>query len=178
VNLFALRIGHGFDVHRFSNEYDPRKPLMLAGIKLSEQRTLEAHSDGDVVLHAICDALLGAAARGDIGQHFPDDDPAFKGANSATLLGSVLEALRQDGWQPVNVDVTVVAQKPRLSSYRAAMRERLSLLLGLPEDCVNLKATTTERLGSIGRGEGIACHCVTLLAPAQEQAAAEADGLG
>lgn len=161
---FGMRIGHGFDVHRFAQSWDPQKPLVLAGCRLPDELTLEAHSDGDVVLHALCDALLGAAGLGDIGEHFPDTDASYADADSGELLQKVLEHLRQRGFTPVNVDITVVAQLPRLSPHRRAMRERLTALCNLATDCVNLKATTTERLGYIGREEGIACHAVALIA--------------
>ena len=161
---FGMRVGHGFDVHRFAESFAADKPLMLAGCRLPDQLTLEAHSDGDVVLHALCDALLGAAGLGDIGEHFPDTDASFAGADSSQLLEQVLEQLRGRGFAPVNVDITVVAQLPRLAPHRQAMRERLAALCKLPADCVNLKATTTERLGYIGREEGIACHVVALIA--------------
>lgn len=160
----GLRIGHGFDVHRFAVEYDASKPLLLAGYKLTDKLSLEAHSDGDVVLHALCDALLGAAALGDIGEHFPDTDENYAGADSAELLRQVLALLGTQNLQLVNFDVTVVAQQPRLAQHRLAMRERLAEITGLALDRVNLKATTTEKLGYIGRGEGIACHAVVLLA--------------
>ena len=152
-----------FDVHRFSTQYDDQKRLILGGVVLPDALSLEAHSDGDVVLHAVCDALLGAAALGDIGQHFPDSDAAFAGADSAELLGRVMAAVAEKGLSPSNVDITVVAQQPKLAPHRAAMQKRMSELLNLPVDRVNVKATTTEKLGTIGRGEGIACHCVALI---------------
>ena len=158
-----FRIGHGFDVHRFSEKFVPDKPLMLGGLKIEEPRSLLAHSDGDVVLHAVCDAILGAIGEGDIGQHFPDTDEAFANAASSLLLKQVLEHASGKGWLPVNVDITVIAQVPKLAPYREAMRERLADQMGLKASQVNFKATTTEGLGFIGREEGIACHCVTLL---------------
>ena len=163
MDLHNLRVGHGFDVHKFAEEYSAEKPLKLAGVKLAEERSLVAHSDGDVVLHAVCDALLGAIAAGDIGDHFPDDDDSYAGADSANLLLQVLELANKRGFQPVNIDVTVVAQAPRLSAYRQQMIASLAELLHLDTDRVNLKATTTERMGYIGREEGIACHCVALM---------------
>ncbi len=163
MDLHNLRIGHGFDVHKYAVEYSEDKPLILAGVVLAEKRSLVAHSDGDVVLHAICDALLGAIAAGDIGDHFPDDDDAYAGADSAKLLQLVLALANRKGFQPVNIDVTVVAQVPRLSGYRQEMTDRLVELLQIDADRVNLKATTTERMGYIGREEGIACHCVALM---------------
>ncbi len=158
-----FRIGHGFDVHRFSDSFDPAKPLLLAGYCLPEQLSLVAHSDGDVVLHAVCDAILGAVAAGDIGDLFPDTDARFAGADSAVLLTQVLAVASDKGFAPGNVDVTVVAQVPKLSPHRQAMRERLAEILQLPLGAVNIKATTTERLGYLGREEGMACHCVVLM---------------
>ena len=161
-----FRIGHGFDVHRFGEKFDPNKPLMLGGLKIEEPRSVLAHSDGDVVLHAICDAILGAIGEGDIGQHFPDTDKEFANIDSILLLKQVLERASDKGWYPVNVDITVMAQTPKLAPYREAMRERLADQMGLKASEVNVKATTTEGLGFIGREEGIACHCVTLLSSA------------
>lgn len=159
-----IRVGHGFDVHKFSTEAQPDKPLVLAGVRFDEPLSLLAHSDGDVVLHALCDGLLGASALGDIGDHFPDTDPSLAGIDSKKILADVLELLASRGFGIVNLDITVVAQVPRLSPYRAAMVESLCNLTSLERDRVNLKATTTERLGYIGREEGIACHCVVLIA--------------
>lgn len=161
-----FRIGHGFDVHRFSEKFDPEKPLVLGGLKIKEPRSLLAHSDGDVVLHAVCDAILGAIGEGDIGQHFPDTDEAFASVASSLLLEQVLKRALGSGWFPVNVDITVIAQAPKLAPYRVPMRERLADQIGLKTSEVNVKATTTEGLGFIGREEGIACHCVTLLSSA------------
>lgn len=158
-----LRIGHGFDVHRFSPEFQIDKPLVLGGFALPEAMSLEAHSDGDLVLHALCDAILGAAALGDIGQHFPDTDAQFAGIDSGQLLQRVLELAAGQGGHLVNADITVVAQRPRLAPYRQQILDSLVNLTGLPATRLNFKATTTERLGAIGREEGIACHCVVLL---------------
>ena len=161
-----MRIGHGFDVHAFG----PGDHVTLGGVKIDFDRGLEAHSDGDVALHALCDALLGAAALGDIGQHFPDTDPAFRNADSRSLLRSVIDKITQRGWQVNNIDVTIIAQAPRLSDHLAAMRMRVAADCRVEEGQINFKATTTERLGYIGREEGIACHAVVLLesgAPAQ-----------
>lgn len=161
-----MRIGHGFDVHAFG----PGDHITLGGVKIDCDRGLEAHSDGDVALHALCDALLGAAALGDIGQHFPDTDPAFRNADSRSLLRSVIDKITQRGWQVNNIDVTIIAQAPRLSDHLAAMRMRVAADCRVKEGQINFKATTTERLGYIGREEGIACHAVVLLesgAPAQ-----------
>ena len=154
-----MRIGHGFDVHAFG----PGDHITLGGVKIDFDRGLEAHSDGDVALHALCDALLGAAALGDIGQHFPDTDPAFRNADSRSLLRSVVDKITQRGWQVNNIDVTIIAQAPRLSDHLAAMRARVAADCRVDEGQINFKATTTERLGYIGREEGIACHAVALL---------------
>lgn len=154
-----MRIGHGFDVHKFGGE----GPLILAGIQVPYSQGLIAHSDGDVILHAVSDALLGAAALGDIGKHFPDTDAQFKNADSGELLKHVVDLVARRGWRPNNLDVTVVAQAPRLASFIPDMCQRIADLTGLPVDAVNVKATTTEQLGYIGRKEGIACHAVALL---------------
>ncbi len=156
-----MRIGHGYDVHKFGGD----KPLVLAGVIIPGAQGVLAHSDGDVVLHAVCDALLGAVALGDIGEHFPDTDERWRGADSRALLRHCLSLAAEQGFAPVNVDVTVIAQTPRLNDHKASMRTTLAADLGLPASAVNLKATTTEGLGYIGRKEGIAVHAVALLAP-------------
>lgn len=157
-----LRIGHGFDVHRFAEE--PTGGLQkLGGIDVPVERTLLAHSDGDVVLHALMDAILGALALGDIGTHFPDTDPQWSGVDSTELLRRVWQQATERGYGLVNLDVTVVAQTPKLLPYRSAMTEHITAVLGAPTDSVNVKATTTEKLGYIGRREGIATHAVVLL---------------
>ncbi len=166
MSAIDSRIGHGFDVHRFSDSFDAAKPLKLAGVQLPDRLSLLAHSDGDLVLHAVCDAILGAIAAGDIGQHFPDTDIEYANADSANLLQMVLDLADKKGYQPVNVDVTVIAQNPKLSPHRQEMVASLAELLHLDTDRVNVKATTTEQLGYIGREEGIACHCVVLMANA------------
>jgi 2-C-methyl-D-erythritol 2,4-cyclodiphosphate synthase len=163
MNAKNMRVGHGFDVHRFSAEYDPGKPLKLAGLELAEKRSLLAHSDGDVILHAICDAILGAIAAGDIGQHFPDTSSTYANIDSTQLLSQVLELAAKKNFLLINCDVTVVAQVPKLGPYRDLMRASLADVLGIDTDRVNIKATTTERLGAIGREEGIGCHCVVLM---------------
>lgn len=155
----AIRVGIGFDVHAFA-EGDF---LMLAGVRIPHERGVRAHSDGDVVIHALCDALLGAAGLGDIGMHFPDTDPQWRGAAGAVLLERVLSMLVARGFEPVNVDVTILAERPRIAPYREAMRRRLAELLGLEPEVVNVKATTTEQLGLIGRGEGIAAQAIALV---------------
>jgi len=154
-----LRIGQGFDVHAFG----PGDHLVLGGVRIPHERGFVAHSDGDVLLHALCDALLGAAALGDIGRHFPDTDPRFRGADSRMLLGEVLERVRAEGWAPVNVDSVIIAQRPKMSPHIEAMRANIAADCDLPLSAVNVKATTTERLGFTGRGEGIAAEAVVLL---------------
>mgnify|MGYP001166566112 FL=1 len=155
-----MRIGHGFDVHAFGAGSE----VVLGGVKVPCDAALVAHSDGDVVIHALCDALLGAVALGDIGKHFPDTDDAYAGADSRELLRHVLTLVAGQGFEPVNVDITVIAQKPRLAPHIDAMKNILANDLGLAENAVNVKVTTTERLGYVGREEGIAAHSVVLLA--------------
>ncbi len=159
-----MRVGQGFDVHMFA----AGRPLILGGVRIPHDKGLAGHSDADVLIHAVCDALLGAAALGDIGRHFPDTDDRWKGADSAALLATVMERVAETGWRPVNVDATVLAQKPRLAPHVPAMRERLAALLGLDVDAVSVKATTTEHLGFIGRGEGMGAMAVAMLARASE----------
>ncbi|CBL46445.1 2-C-methyl-D-erythritol 2,4-cyclodiphosphate synthase [gamma proteobacterium HdN1] len=154
-----FRIGHGFDVHRFG-EGDA---VILGGVRIPHSHGLVAHSDGDVVLHALSDALLGAAGMGDIGRHFPDTDPAFRGADSRVLLRHVVGLLAAAGWRAGNVDVTIVAQSPKIAPHHAAMLAVVAEDLGVALDAVNIKATTTEQLGAIGRKEGIAVHAVALI---------------
>lgn len=154
-----LRIGQGYDAHRFRDG----DHLILCGVTIPFQRGFAAHSDGDVALHALCDALLGAAALGDIGRHFPDTDPRYRGIDSRILLREVLGKIEEKGFRVANVDVTIVAQAPKLAPYIAAMREYLTQDLGIPLDRVNVKATTTEGMGFEGRGEGISAHAVALL---------------
>jgi 2-C-methyl-D-erythritol 2,4-cyclodiphosphate synthase len=158
----AIRIGQGFDVHRFAEPAEGR-PLMLMGIHVPHDRGLAGHSDADVMLHALADALLGAAGLGDIGQHFPDTDPAFKGADSLGLLERVMAELRGRGWRVVNADVCLIGERPKLAPHRAAMRARVAPVLGLPEADLNVKATTTEKLGFTGRGEGLAAQAIVLV---------------
>lgn len=151
-----LRIGQGLDVHPFADG----RPLVLAGVEVPSHRGLTGHSDADVVAHAVADALLGAAALGDLGQRFGTDDPELAGADSLELLRVVVADLAAAGWQPGNLDVTVVTQEPRLAPHRERMRANLAGALGIAQEAVNVKATTTDHLGSIGRGEGIACWAV------------------
>ncbi|MDP4556849.1 2-C-methyl-D-erythritol 2,4-cyclodiphosphate synthase [Halomonas meridiana] len=155
-----MRIGHGFDVHRFG----PGDHLMIGGVKLPFDHGFVAHSDGDVLLHAISDALLGACALGDIGRHFPDTDPAWKGADSRGLLRHVVALVRGEGFEVVNLDATIMAQAPKMAPHIEAMRTAIAETLGVTLGQVNVKATTTERLGFTGRGEGIAAEAVVLLA--------------
>lgn len=153
------RIGQGFDVHAYTNgEF-----VTLGGVKIPHARGVLAHSDGDVLLHALCDALLGAAGLGDIGMHFPDSDPQWRGADSRAFLRRVRELLRQSGYEIVNVDSTVLAQAPRLGAHRDTMRANIAADLQIAIECVNVKATTTESLGFIGRMEGLACQAVALI---------------
>lgn len=157
-----MRIGHGFDVHAFASPV-PGSVVTLGGVRIPHDCGLLAHSDGDVVLHALCDALLGAIAAGDIGRHFPDTDPAHADADSRHLLRQVYDLAREAGWVLVNADVTVIAQAPRLAAHIDAMRAHIATDLDVDKSAVSVKATTTERLGYIGRGEGIAAHAVVLL---------------
>ena len=154
--MMQFRVGTGFDVHALVEN----RPLILAGVQIPYTKGLLGHSDADVALHALMDALLGAAGKGDIGKHFPDTDAKYEGADSRRLLRSVVEMLQEEGWQVNNVDVTVIAQKPKLAPYIAAMRSLVAQDLGIMEDAVNIKATTTEKLGFTGREEGIAAEAV------------------
>ena len=154
-----MRIGHGYDVHAFA----AGDGLWLGGVRIEHDQGVAAHSDGDVVLHALMDALLGAAGLGDIGQHFPDDEDRWRDAASGDLLQDVLQKLEARNLRVVNVDVTVIAQAPRLGPHREAMLRSMARLLQLDEGRVNLKATTHEGLGALGKGEGIAAHAVALL---------------
>ena len=154
-----MRIGHGYDVHRFA---EGRK-LILGGVEIMHTRGLLGHSDADVLTHAVMDALLGAAALGDIGQHFPDSDAAYKDIASTQLLGKVTALLHEAGYQAVNIDATIIAQAPRLMNYLPAMRQSLAKCVGIPLSDVNVKATTEEGLGFTGREEGIAAHAVALI---------------
>ena len=154
-----MRIGHGYDVHRLV----PGRKLILGGVDIPHNLGLLGHSDADVAAHALCDALLGAAALGDIGQHFPDTDPAYAGADSMILLGRVVELLHGEGWRVENADLTVLAQKPRIKPHIPQMRKNLARAMGVPVTAVSVKATTEEGLGFTGREEGIAAHAVVLL---------------
>ena len=157
--MTKLRVGHGYDVHRLTEG----RALILGGVTVPFDRGLLGHSDADVLTHAVMDALLGAAALGDIGKLFPDSDAAYAGADSIALLERVTALLRKHGWQVGNVDATVVAQAPRLAPYIPDMRRRLAEAMGLDVDGVSVKATTEERLGFTGSGEGMAAHAVALI---------------
>ena len=159
MQMPQFRVGIGYDVHKLVEDCR----LILCGVEVPYELGLLGHSDADVALHALSDALLGAAALGDIGKHFPDTDARFKGADSAKLLEHVVHLVEEKGWQINNVDVTIIAQRPKLASYIPAMRTRVAQVLGIDEDCVNVKATTTEKLGFTGRGEGIASEAIASL---------------
>lgn len=154
-----MRIGSGIDVHAFA-EGDH---VMLGGVRVPHDRGVTAHSDGDVLLHALCDALLGAIGAGDIGQHFPDSDPAWRGAPSSTFVTAVLGKLKAGGCRVVNADLTLLAEAPRLGAYREAIRVRIAALLEIGPEFVNVKATTTEQLGFLGRREGLAAQAIVLI---------------
>lgn len=154
-----MRIGHGYDVHRLVTERD----LILGGVQIPYEKGLLGHSDADVLTHAVMDALLGAAGLGDIGRHFPDTDPQYKGISSLKLLSCVAEKLTLAGYKVGNIDVTVIAQAPKLKDYIPQMQTNLAGILGVETDRVNVKATTEERLGFTGDGSGIACHSVCIL---------------
>jgi 2-C-methyl-D-erythritol 2,4-cyclodiphosphate synthase len=160
-----MRVGQGYDIHRLV----PDRPLMLGGVAIPSDLGLLGHSDGDVVLHAVGDALLGAAALGDIGQHFPDTDPDWRGADSADLLARIVALVRETGYVPVNADISIVAERPRLGEHRDAMRSRIADLLGLDRSAVSVKARTNEGLDAVGRGEAIAVHAVALLEPLETE---------
>ena len=154
-----IRIGHGFDVHKFGGQ----GPITLGGVKITYDRGLIAHSDGDVVLHALCDALLGALALGDIGRHFPDNDPKYADIDSRKLVEDVFQQINNRGYKIANLDLTIIAEAPKMAPFIDDMRLQIATLLETELNNVNVKATTTEKLGAIGRGEGIASHTVVLL---------------
>lgn len=159
TDALSLRVGEGWDVHALV----PGRPLVLGGVTIAHTHGPLAHSDGDALLHAITDALLGAAGLGDIGSHFPDGDPRWRGADSGRLLGEALARVRAAGWRVGNVDATVVAQAPRLAPHRAAMVASIAQVLGVPPDQVNVKAKTAERLGPVGQGAAIEARAIVLL---------------
>ena len=154
-----MRIGHGYDVHKLVEGRD----LILGGVKIEYEKGLLGHSDADVLLHAVSDALLGAAGLGDIGRHFPDTDPRYKGADSLNLLMIVAEKVRTKGYRVSNIDVTMIAQRPKLKDHIPQMVANIAFAVGIEEDRVNVKATTEEKLGFTGEGVGMSCHAVCLL---------------
>jgi 2-C-methyl-D-erythritol 2,4-cyclodiphosphate synthase len=155
----SLRIGIGYDLHRTG----PGRPLVLGGVRIASEFGLLGHSDADVVLHALCDALLGAAGLGDIGELFPDSDPSYTGADSRRFVAEVLARIRSAGWRVANVDVVIHAERPKLAPHRTAIRESVAALLDLPAAAVGIKATTNEGCGEIGRGEALGCWAAVLL---------------
>ena len=159
MKIPPVRIGNGYDVHRLV----PGRACIICGVDIPHETGLLGHSDADVALHALCDALLGAAALGDIGAHFPDTDPRFRGADSRVLLREVVAILGRSGWKPGNVDVTIIAQAPKMLPHIPQMRLNVAADLGIPVDCVSVKATTTERLGFTGRAEGIAAQASAMI---------------
>ena len=154
-----LRIGHGYDVHAFADN----RRCIIGGVDIPYEKGLLGHSDADVLLHAISDSLLGAAALGDIGKHFPDTDPAFKGADSLILLKDVVDLIHSKGYRVNNIDATIIAQAPKMAPHIEKMRQNIADALRVDIDCVNVKATTEEKLGFTGRKEGISAHCVCLI---------------
>lgn len=154
-----MRIGHGYDVHRLV----PERPLVLGGVTINNELGLLGHSDADVLLHAVCDAVLGALGLGDIGRYFPDSNPAFRGVNSILLLEHVIGLAQTRGFRVGNLDTTIVAQRPKLAPYVSQMITNLAQVCRTPSGCINVKATTTEELGFAGRGEGIAAYAVVLM---------------
>lgn len=154
-----MRVGHGYDVHPLVSGRD----LILGGVKIPHAKGLQGHSDADALIHAICDACLGAAGLGDIGRHFPDSDARYRNIDSRILLRHVKQALDEHGWSVANIDSTLIAQAPRLSPYFDRMRAHIAADLGVEEGCINIKATTTEKLGFVGREEGIAAHAVAVI---------------
>ncbi|VAW63306.1 2-C-methyl-D-erythritol 2,4-cyclodiphosphate synthase [hydrothermal vent metagenome] len=160
-----IKIGHGYDVHAFESG----QHVILGGVKIPYHKQFKAHSDGDVLIHAVCDALLGALALGDIGHHFPDTDNTYKDANSRDLLKQVYKLLIKNDFQLMNIDVTVIAQAPKLSPHIEAMRSNLAEDLAAEKEQINVKATTTEKLGFIGKEEGIAVHCVCLIEKTEQR---------
>ncbi len=154
-----LRIGHGYDVHAFAEN----RKCIIGGVDIPYEKGLLGHSDADVLLHAISDSLLGAAALGDIGKHFPDTDPAYKGADSLMLLKNVVELIHSEGYRVNNIDATIIAQAPKMAPHINTMRENIAQALQVDINCVNVKATTEEKLGFTGRKEGISAHCVCLI---------------
>jgi 2-C-methyl-D-erythritol 2,4-cyclodiphosphate synthase len=161
----SCRIGNGYDVHRFADEVEADAFITIGGLRIAHERRLLAHSDGDVLIHALCDALLGALALGDIGKHFPDSDPRYRGISSVLLLQEVMTLVRQRGYELGNADLTLVAQAPKFAPHIPPMRIILARALQSERQRISVKATTTEGLGFTGRREGIACYAVVLLEP-------------
>lgn len=160
--MTQIRIGHGYDAHRFAAPQD-NKALVLGGVTIPHDRGLLAHSDGDALIHALCDAILGALALGDIGKHFPDTDAAYKNADSAVLLQRVVQLMQERGWSVGNADMTILAQTPKMAPHILAMRQRLAELLQVDVEAINVKASTTEGMGFVGRREGLETYAVVLL---------------
>lgn len=158
-----FRIGHGYDVHRFADKAEVDAHVTIGGVKIAHTHTLLAHSDGDVLVHALCDALLGALALGDIGQHFPDNDPDYRNYSSLVLLQQVMKLVRAEKWDVANADTTLVAEQPRFAPHIQAMRAALASAMNIQTAQISVKATTSEGLGFTGRQEGMACHAVVLL---------------
>ncbi|MCB1169415.1 MAG: 2-C-methyl-D-erythritol 2,4-cyclodiphosphate synthase [Leptospiraceae bacterium] len=156
-----LRIGQGIDFHQLIE--DPSRPLMLGGVEIPGNFALKGHSDADVILHAITDAILGALALGDLGEFFPDTDPAFKNADSAKLLDTVLQEMQRRGYRVQNVDVTLIGEKPKVAPFRPQIKKKVASLLAIGEESTGIKATTTEKMGFLGRSEGLGCLAVILL---------------
>ncbi|MCH9021305.1 MAG: 2-C-methyl-D-erythritol 2,4-cyclodiphosphate synthase [Planctomycetes bacterium] len=154
-----MRVGHGYDLHRLVEG----RRLVLGGVEITYEKGLSGHSDGDVVLHAVIDAMLGAAGLGDIGEQFPDSAPAYKDIDSCELLGQAGEKIEQAGFEVSNIDVTVIAQEPKLSAYKGQMSQRIAEVLGIEQGAVSVKAKTNEGVDAVGRGEAMACHAVVLL---------------
>src|SRR5437016_2114694 len=167
-----MRVGLGHDTHRLARD----RPLILGGVKIEFDRGLTGHSDADILLHAVTDALLGAAGLGDIGDAFPDTDPAYAGIDSAILLGRALDRVRGAGWRPVNLDCTIFAQRPKLVPYKPAIRQRLAELVGLPIDAVNVKAKTGELVGPIGREEAMSADAIVLVCRSEKGRSKMEDG--
>jgi 2-C-methyl-D-erythritol 2,4-cyclodiphosphate synthase len=162
-DTMQFRIGHGYDVHRFADAVEAGAHITIGGVQIAHTHALLAHSDGDVLVHALCDALLGALGLGDIGHHFPDSDPRYRNCSSLLLLQNVLTLVRTEGWNLGNADTTLVAQVPRFAPHVQAMRETLATAMNVTSGQISVKATTTEGLGFTGRQEGIACHAVVML---------------
>jgi 2-C-methyl-D-erythritol 2,4-cyclodiphosphate synthase len=166
--MSKLRVGQGYDVHAF----EAGDHIVLGGVAIPHTHGVRAHSDGDVLLHALCDALLGAAGLGDIGMHFPDTDPRWRGADSRAFVRHIRQLLKERGFSIVNIDSTVLADAPRLGKHREIMRSNIAADLSIELDCVNIKATTSEGLGFIGRKEGLACHAIALIEAVESPGAA------